>query len=79
MYEPSGLTLHLAVARTKREMESAEPHAPVLPDANRLRRIRRSTHLRSTLAGVLSRAARALEPPAYRTTDSAMDCRLETR
>ena len=69
MYEPSGLTLHLAVAHTKREMESAEPHAPVVSDARRLRLVRRMTQLRAALARTLDRAARAVEPPAYRTTN----------
>lgn len=57
----------MAIRLVKTEIESARPDAPVVPDVRRSRRIRHTTGIRSALARALDRAARAVEPPAYRT------------
>ncbi|GAA1715810.1 hypothetical protein ACFTSF_11795 [Kribbella sp. NPDC056951] len=56
----------MAIRQVKSEIDSARPHAPVVPDTRRSRRIRRTTDVRSALARALDRAARAVEPPPHR-------------
>ncbi len=67
MHGPYDAAMIVASSLVKREVESALPHAPVVLDVKRSARIRHATRIRSALARALDRAARAVEPPAYRT------------
>jgi hypothetical protein len=49
----------LSEGATSREVNSARPHAPVVPDAPRTQRTYRT---RSAVAGLLERAAAAVAP-----------------
>jgi hypothetical protein len=57
----------IAIRQVKSDVESARPDAPVVLDVKRSRRILHTTRIRSALARALDHAARAAEPPAYRT------------
>jgi hypothetical protein len=52
----------MAVGAVNRDVNSARPHAPVVPDVRRT--AARARRLRSALARTLDRAARVVEPPA---------------